>query len=353
MRRKIKNDILNFLNQDAKKKALLVTGARQIGKTYIIRECIKETTASFVEINFIENKEAKKLFSDFKNTRDFLLRLSAFTEGELIKGETIIFLDEVQECKEIVTAIKFLVEEGNYKYVLSGSLLGVELKDIRSIPVGYLQVIEMYPMDFEEFCMANNVSQRILDSLKDCFINKKVVDEVVHEKMLELFRLYLIVGGMPEVVKQYIDTNNLQNVIDLQSQIIMQYKKDIAKYDPESKLYLEDIFDLIPSELNNKNKRFIMKNLNENFKLSRYENSFIWLKDAGVALPVFCISEPMLPLLISKSTNLFKLFLADVGLLTAMYANGIQKKMLMNELNINYGAIYENVVAQELSLIHI
>ena len=206
----------------------------------------------------------------------------------------------------------------------------------------------MYPMDFEEFCMANNVSQRILDSLKDCFINKKVVDEVVHEKMLELFRLYLIVGGMPEVVKQYIDTNNLQNVIDLQSQIIMQYKKDIAKYDPESKLYLEDIFDLIPSELNNKNKRFIMKNLNENFKLSRYENSFIWLKDAGVALPVFCISEPMLPLLISKSTNLFKLFLADVGLLTAMYANGIQKKMLMNELNINYGAIYENVVAQEL-----
>ena len=147
--------------------------------------------------------------------------------------------------------------------------------------------------------------------------------------MLELFRLYLIVGGMPEVVKQYIDTNNLQNVIDLQSQIIMQYKKDIAKYDPESKLYLEDIFDLIPSELNNKNKRFIMKNLNENFKLSRYENSFIWLKDAGVALPVFCVSEPMLPLLISKSTNLFKLFLADVGLLTAMYANGIQKKMLM------------------------
>ena len=218
-----------------------------------------------------------------------MLRLSAFTEGELIKGETIIFLDEVQECKEIVTAIKFLVEEGNYKYVLSGSLLGVELKDIRSIPVGYLQVIEMYPMDFEEFCMANNVSQRILDSLKDCFINKKVVDEVVHEKMLELFRLYLIVGGMPEVVKQYIDTNNLQNVIDLQSQIIMQYKKDIAKYDPESKLYLEDIFDLIPSELNNKNKRFIMKNLNENFKLSRYENSFIWpVSYTHLTLPTIC-----------------------------------------------------------------
>lgn len=134
-------------------------------------------------------------------------------------------MDEVQECKEIVTAIKFLVEEGNYKYVLSGSLLGVELKDIRSIPVGYLQVIEMYPMDFEEFCMAKQCEPTDIGLIKGLLYKQKVVDEVIHEKMLELFRLYLIVGGMPEVVKQYIDTNNLQNVIDLQSQIIMQYKK--------------------------------------------------------------------------------------------------------------------------------
>ena len=348
MKRKIKEEITRFINSDIDRKALLITGARQIGKTYIIRECLKEHSSSVIEINFIENEDARKLFSDFKNTSDILLRLSALTNEELIKGETIIFLDEVQECKEIVTAIKFLVEEGSYKYVLSGSLLGVEMKDIRSVPVGYLQIIEMFPMDFEEFCKANNVSERVIGMLKDCFENRKKVDDVIHEKMMELFRLYLIIGGMPAVVQQYIDTNNLQYVVKLQKQIIAQYKKDIAKYDPENKLYLEDIFDLIPSELNNKNKRFIMKNLNENFKLSRYENSFIWLKDAGVALPTFCASEPTVPLLLSKSTNLFKLFLSDVGLLSAMYANGIQMKLLMNELNINYGAIYENVVAQEL-----
>ena len=348
MIRKIKGKIIQFLKNDIDNKALLITGARQIGKTYIIRECLREQCKSVVEINFVENEAACKLFSDFKDTKDILLRLSAIVGKTLVKGETVIFLDEVQECKELVTAIKFLVEEGSYRYVLSGSLLGVELKDIRSIPVGYLQIMDMYPMDFEEFCMANGVGKHILDMLKESFENKSPVDELIHEKMMELFRLYLIVGGMPAVVQKYIDTNNLQYVIEIQKQIIAQYKKDIAKYDPQNKLYLEDIFNLIPSELNNKNKRFIMKNLNESFKFSRYENSFIWLKDAGVALPTFCASEPTVPLLLSKSTNLFKLFLSDVGLLAAMYAEGIQMKILMNELNMNYGAIYENVVAQEL-----
>lgn len=332
MKRKIKDKISRFLREESK-KALLVTGARQIGKTYIIRECLKEQFSSIVEINFVENEAVKRIFAEFKDTRDILLRLSAVADQPLVKGETVIFLDEVQECKEIVTAIKFLVEEGSYRYVMSGSLLGVELKDIRSVPVGYMNVMEMYPMDFEEFCMANQVEP---------------VDDLIHDKMMELFRLYLIVGGMPAVVQKYIDTNNLKHVIELQKEILAQYKKDIAKYDPDNKLYLEDIFNLIPSELNNKNKRFIMKKLNENFKFSRYENSFIWLKDAGVALPTYCASEPTVPLLLSKATNLFKLFASDVGLLAAMYADGIQMKILMNEMNMNYGAIYENVVAQEL-----
>ncbi|MBP3284547.1 MAG: AAA family ATPase [Clostridia bacterium] len=344
--RKIETCLQQFYTAN-NNKALLITGARQVGKTFIIREYGKQYK-SFVEINFLENKLASSLFEKATNSEELLLRLSAITNVPLIPGETLIFLDEVQECKEIVTAIKFLVEEGSYNYILSGSLLGVDLKDIRSVPVGYMDIVEMYPLDFEEFAIANGVSQKVLNSLKNSFENKTAVDLVIHEKMMELFRLYVIVGGMPAAVMKYLKTNNLQEVIKEQQSIINTYKKDIAKYDPDNKLYLEDIFDLIPSELNSKNKRFILKNLNENLKFSRYSNSFIWLRDAGVALPAFCANEPVSPLLLSKSTNLFKLFLSDVGLLASMYMDNIQLKILNREKDINFGSIYENVAAQEL-----
>ena len=347
LERRIKQEIRDFLDGD-RKEALMVTGARQVGKTYIIRECAKEIYKNIVEINFVENQQAVKLFANITGSKDILLRLSALTDVPMIPGETLIFFDEVQECPEIVTAIKFLVEDGQYRYILSGSLLGVELKDIRSVPVGYLSILEMYPLDFREFCGANRVSQTVMDKLKECFEKKQPVDELIHEKMMELFRLYLIVGGMPAVVDAYIRTNNLKEVLRIQQGIVQLYYKDIAKYDKDNKLYLDEIFTLIPSELNNKNKRFIMKDLNENFRFSRYENSFIWLKEAGVALPVYCVQEPELPLLLSKSTNLFKLFLSDVGLLASMYVDGLQLKILSREKDINFGAIYENAAAQEL-----
>ena len=347
LERRIEQEIRDFLKSD-RKEALMVTGARQVGKTYIIRECAKEIYKNIVEINFVENQQAVKLFENITGSKDILLRLSALTDVPMIQGETLIFFDEVQECPEIVTAIKFLVEDGQYRYILSGSLLGVELKDIRSVPVGYLSILEMYPLDFREFCGANRVSQTVMDKLKECFEKKQPVDELIHEKMMELFRLYLIVGGMPAVVDAYIRTNNLKEVLRIQQGIVQLYYKDIAKYDKDNKLYLDEIFTLIPSELNNKNKRFIMKDLNENFRFSRYENSFIWLKEAGVALPVYCVQEPELPLLLSKSTNLFKLFLSDVGLLASMYVDGLQLKILSREKDINFGAIYENVAAQEL-----
>lgn len=331
-----------------RKEALLITGARQVGKTFIIRKCAKKHFEYVIEINFIERPDAIKLFENAKSSEDILLRISAFTDVPLVPGKTLIFFDEVQECKEIVTAIKFLVEDGKYRYILSGSFLGVELKDIRSVPVGYMTIMEMYPLNFFEFCRANKVSQRIFDMLEMCWNEKKAIDQIVHEKLLDLFHLYLIVGGMPAVVEGYLRTKNLQEVFRLQKGILQLYKKDIAKYDPQNKLYLEEIFNLIPSELNSKNKRFILKNLNENFRFSRYEHSFIWLKEAGVALPVYCVQEPEVPLLLSKATNLFKLFLSDVGLLAAMYADGLQIKILNTEKDINFGSIYENAVAQEL-----
>ena len=346
LKRKIDSYIRHFYANT--KKALLLTGARQTGKTYSVRE-FGRTFKSFIEINFVENPEAVEVFANARNTADILLRLSAMTSVPLVKGETLIFFDEVQRCPEIVTAIKFLVEEGSYRYILSGSLLGVELKNLRSEPVGYMGVKDMYPLDFEEFIIAAGINDKIIGSLRHSWETRTPVDDFLHTKMMELFRLYLIVGGMPAAVEKYIETNNLQEVMAVQNDIIRLYKRDISQYDPDNKLYIEDIFDLIPPELNAKNKRFILKRLNENAKFERYADGFLWLKNAGVALPVFNVDEPKVPLLLSRSRNLFKLFQNDVGLLAAQYADGIQLRILTGDRGINYGAVYENAVAQELA----
>lgn len=346
--RKIEKIIISWLNSTSK-KALLITGARQVGKTYSIRKVLKENASSFIEINFLENVDAQQLFQQTTSAKDLLRGLSVLTGKRLVEGKTVIFFDEVQCCKEIVTAIKFLTEEGSYKYIMSGSLLGVELKDIRSFPVGYLDIETMYPLDFEEFMMANSFSDDVIKHLKDAYSTLTPVDDFIHQQVMKLFHLYLIVGGMPAAVDIYLKSNNIAKVIEVQKSIIDLYKKDIAQYDPKEKLYLNEILMLIPSEINSKNKRFVLKNLNENQKFSRYENRFLWLRDAGVALPTYCANEPALPLMLSKSRNLFKLFLNDIGLLCSMYANGLQLKILQGEININYGAIYENFVAQELT----
>ena len=345
LKRKIDSYIRSYYANS--RSALLVTGARQTGKTYSIRE-FGQTFKSFIEINFIENPDAVELFRGARSSDDILLRLSALTTKPLIKGETLVFFDEVQRCPEIVTAIKFLVDEGSYRYILSGSLLGVELKDLRSEPVGYMGIKDMYPLDFEEFVSCVGVGRRVIDSLRDSWTCRKPVDGFVHTRMMELFRLYLVVGGMPAAVDKYIESNNLQEVMAVQQDIIRLYKRDIAQYDPNNKLYIEEIFNLIPPELNTKNKRFILKRLNENAKFERYRNSFLWLKNAGVALPVYNVEEPKVPLLLSRSRNLFKLFQSDVGLLAAQYADGIQLQIIKGDKSINYGAVYENAVAQEL-----
>lgn len=345
LKRKIDNYIRNYY--ETTRNALLLTGARQIGKTHSIREFGKRFK-SFVEINFVENPEAVEVLKHAKSSEDILLRLSAWTKKPLVKGNTLIFFDEVQKCPEVVTAIKFLVDEGSYRYILSGSLLGVELKDLRSEPVGYMGVKDMYPLDFEEFISAVGVKADVISSLRHAWETRTAVDDFVHSKIMELIRLYLVVGGMPAVVSRYIGTNNLQKVLAEQQDIIRLYKRDIAQYDPNNKLYIEEIFNLIPPELNAKNKRFILKNLNENAKFERFRNSFLWLANAGVALPVYNIEEPKVPLLLARSRNLFKLFQSDIGLLAAQYAEGIQLRIIKGDKDINFGSIYENAVAQEL-----
>lgn len=319
-----------------------------MGKTFLVRQVGKACFKRFVEINFVETPEAVEIFRDNKGTKDFLLRLSAFSHQQLKPGETLIFFDEVQKCKEIVTAIKFLVDEGSYKYVMSGSLLGVELDDLRSVPVGYMDELEMFPLDMTEFFQAIGIGEDVLRHLAECFREKRPVDVFIHGRMLEAVRLYLLVGGMPAAVQRYLDTNNLRRVLEEQLGIIRTYKRDITQYDAGRKLLIEEIYDLIPPELNAKNKRFILKSLNEKARYSRYEDGFLWLKDAGVAIPAYNVEEPKVPLLLSRQRNLFKLFLNDVGLLAAMYGGNIQTRMLSDNPNINFGAVYENLVAQEL-----
>jgi len=345
IKRKIDNYIKHYY--ETTRNALLVTGARQIGKTFSIRQFGK-TFKSFVEINFIEKPEAVELFKGAKSSSDIMLRLSAISSVPLIKGETLVFFDEVQQCPDIVTAIKFLVDDGSYRYILSGSLLGVELKDQRSQPVGYMGVKDMFPLDFEEFISCVGINDTIIGSLREAWLNRTTVDEFVHGKIIELFRLYLVVGGMPAAVNKYIESNNLQEVMAMQQDIIRMYKRDIAQYDPINKLYIEEIFNLIPPELNAKNKRFILKRLNDHAKFDRVENGFLWLTNAGAALPVYNVEEPKMPLLLACSRNLFKLFQSDIGLLACQYAEGIQMRIIKGDKDINFGSIYENAVAQEL-----
>ena len=328
--------------------ALLLSGARQVGKSYAIRKYGTTNYSCFVEINFIEQPQAIQIFQNATSATDLLLRLSTFVQQPLVKGDTLIFFDEVQVYPDILTWIKFLVDSGEYRYALSGSLLGVQLKDIRSLPVGYLSEIQVYPLCFEEFIRAIGVGDTTINALKYAWDNQTPVDTVVHQKMMQLINLYLIVGGMPAAVQAYIDSNNMQHVTEIQRNILQLYKKDIAQYDLKRKLYIQDIFDLIPSELNAQNKRFVLKDINQHIKFSRSENDFLWLSDAGVALPVYNVEAPCPPLILNKQRNLFKLFQNDVGLLACQYSNGIQLDILNGESQLNFGAIYENFVAQEL-----
>ena len=330
-------------------KALLVTGARQIGKTWLIRDEIEKSGYTKFEINFIDQPDMVHYLDAEMSADEFLVKLRMIMPEDCKPHETIVFFDEIQKCPEIVTKIKFLVDEGSFKYVMSGSLLGVELKGIASAPVGYLSVLRMYPMDFEEFMIANHVSKATLDMLKDKFETVQPVDEFIHQKLLALFFVYLIVGGMPDAVKTYIATKDIREVDKRQRDIVIQYKEDFSQYESgDKKLKLISIYDIIPAELNKQNKKFVFTMLDKELKFDRYENSFLWLKDAGVALPVYNVEAPVIPLLASKSSNVFRLFSSDIGLLTSAYPAATKIELINKNGEVNNGAHFENAVAQQL-----
>ena len=331
-------------------KALLVTGARQIGKTWLIREEIAKSGYRKFEVNFIDQPDLVDYLNVKMSANEFLVKLKMIMPEDCKPQETVVFFDEIQKCPEIVTKIKFLVEEGSFKYVMSGSLLGVELKGITSVPVGYLTVLRMYPMDFEEFMIANSVSKTTLEMLKAKFETCQPVDEFIHQKLLSLFFIYLIVGGMPDAVKIYIATKDIREVDKVQRDIVALYKEDFSQYESEDKkLKLISIYDIIPAELNKQNKKFVFTMLNKELKFDRYENSFLWLKDAGVALPVYNVEAPAIPLKASKSSNVFRLFSNDTGLLTSAYPAETKLELINKNSEVNNGAHFENAVAQQLT----
>ena len=331
-------------------KALLVTGARQIGKTWLIREEIAKSGYRKFEVNFIDQPDLVDYLNVKMSADEFLVKLKMIMPEDCKPQETIVFFDEIQKCPEIVTKIKFLVEEGSFKYVMSGSLLGVELKGIASVPVGYLTFLRMYPMDFEEFMIANNVSKTTLEMLKEKFETYQPVDEFIHQKLLSLFFIYLIVGGMPDAVKTYIATKDIREVDKVQRDIVELYKEDFSQYESEDKkLKLISIYDIIPAELNKQNKKFVFTMLDKELKFDRYENSFLWLKDAGVALPVYNVEAPIIPLKASKSSNVFRLFSNDTGLLTSAYPAETKLELINKNSEVNNGAHFENAVIQQLT----
>ena len=349
MKRNIDARIEKWLSES--NKALLLYGARQVGKTYAIRKALHNNRKSFFEINFFESPDFLKTIKACSTTEELIHTIELLSDDPLKKKESIIFFDEVQLYPEIITKIKFLVDEGSYRYVLSGSLLGVELNGLKSMPIGYVEMVRMFPMDFYEFSLALGVKQKTWDYLSSCFASRTPILENIHNDMMRVFSYYLTVGGMPDAINRFLSTNNLNDTYELQQSLINQYKVDFSKYEEnDRKLKLISIYDNIPSQLNKQDNRFVFTYLNKELKFDRYENSFLWLKDAGVALPVYIAQQLKMPLEVSKEKNTFKLFLSDVGMLTASFPLAVRRSIALNDddIDVNKGSLYENFVAQEL-----
>ena len=348
LKRDISEKLESWKRQD-KKKALCIIGARQIGKTTIIREFARKEYEHFVEINFILDKGADKIFEGKLNADTMIENITAFKMQTLEPGKTLIFLDEIQECPNARCAIKFLVEDGRFDYIESGSLLGVRYKEVPSYAVGFEEIVYMYSMNFREYLVANGVQDTTFEVLQSCYEKHEKVPQVMHDTLLKLFATYIVVGGMPDVVQTYVDTHDIGKVIQLQRNILELYRQDISKYsEGAEKIKVKAIFDSIASQLNEKNRRFILNKIDENGRMNRYENAFLWLSDAGVALPSYNVTEPQAPLQLNEKRNLFKLFMGDTGLLCASCMENIQFDLLQGNMEVNMGSILENVFAQSI-----
>lgn len=304
---------------------------------------------NYVEVNLLTDSDFTAAIDNIKSVDDLVSYISVMKNVTLERGKTVIFIDEIQEGRELITKIKFFVDEGSFRYILSGSLLGIAMRNIASVPVGYLMKERMYPLDFEEFLQIYSFSDDIKALLRNSFDNLIPVDEYIHSEIMKRYYYYLVVGGMPEAVMSFSQKHDLNEVALIQNAIIDFYKDDFSKYESEDKkLYLRSIYDKIPGELMNPNKRFNYAAVKKGFTFEKSLDSFLWLTYAGVALPVYNVVSPSMPLVLNEKNSLFKLFLSDVGLLSYMHGEETRRAMILRNEDVNYGAIFENAVAMEL-----
>lgn len=335
-----------------KHKILLVNGARQIGKSYLIRYVGQRLFTNFIEINLKDDKEGKQLFAKIRGTEEFYLQLSAIAGKKLgTKENTLVFLDEIQAYPALLTLLKFLNEDGRYTYIASGSQLGVALAQTPSIPIGSIEVEQMYPLDFEEFLLAMGCGEEVIKTAKEHFTQKTSLSESLHDYLIQQFKMYLLIGGLPEAINKYLENQNIIQVRHIQQNIRKLYRLDASQYDTEHKLVIRRIYDMIPSNLENKKKRVVVKNIEQtkgHKQFSDYADEWEYLTESGIALDVTAISNPHFPLSESEQKNLLKLYLNDVGLLTEILYKTNINAILHDERSINLGTVYESVVAQEL-----
>ncbi len=350
LHRKIEGLIEEHLRSDSR-KILLIDGARQVGKTYIIRHVGQRLFENFIDVNMVEDSMGNRLFANTRTVEDFYLQLSMIAGNKMGKKEnTLIFIDEIQAYPYLLTLLKFLSQDGKFTYIASGSLLGVTLSQTTSIPMGSIRKVRMFPLDFEEFLYANGMNEIVINALRSKFQKQESLDENMHNKMMDLFRKFLLVGGLPDAVNAFLESRNIQRVREIQAEIHDYYAADASKYDEERKLKIRRIYDLIPSNMENKKKRVVAQRIEDKKgkTFGDYQDEFEYLISAGIALNVQAISNPRFPLAESEGKNLLKLYLNDVGILSGiLYGNNI-RAILDDVRSINLGSVYESVVASEL-----
>lgn len=347
LQRKAYDRLLKWKN-DEPDKALLVDGARQIGKTFLVEQFARQEFSDYLKVDFLRD-EAAPYIAAAADLRDLVERLSLMAGKEVVPGKTLVLFDEIQEAPNLFTLSKYLVQDGRFRLIMSGSLLGIKLKQARSYPVGYLSTLTMRPLDFEEFCRAQNVPQSLMDTLARHFASKAPLEQTLHERLIRLFRIYIVVGGMPEAVSRYLDTQgDLGAVRDVHTALIENYRRDIAKHAGNRTLQVEAIFDAIPSQLDKENKRFELRTLKEKAVFERYANDFAWLVAAQAALKTNSVAEPRCPLKRTEEPARFKLYAGDTGMLSARYPLTVPMAVIAGDKSVNFGGVYENAVAQEL-----